>query len=375
MASVPIAARAGWIRRTLVAVAASALLATIALGWQRTADSPATARSFPAQITALSEPGGYFDTDNLISNERSYLQVLPLLGKAGLNGGAYIGVGPDTNYSYIAEVRPAVAFIVDIRRDNLLLHLLFKALFELSETRADYLALLLGRTAPAGPEGGRAAPIDKLVAYMERTRPAADTRAATRRRIEEALRRTGVALSAEDLATIARFHDRFVEDGVALRFQSAGRAPQWHYPTYRDLLLETDASGRQANYLASDESFQFVRSLHARNLIIPVVGDLAGPSAVTAIGRMLAARGERMSVFYTSNVEFYLYRDTTFGRFIANLKELPRTDRSLIVRSVFRYLAPARPGDGSVSQTQSVDDLLTGFERGRFRSYGDLVAR
>src|SRR3954463_6907619 len=80
--------------------------------------------SFAQTIASLSERGGYFDTDNLISNESSYLQVMPDLERRSIRGGAYIGVGPDQNFSYIAQTRPAIAFIVDIRRDNLLLHLL-----------------------------------------------------------------------------------------------------------------------------------------------------------------------------------------------------------------------------------------------------------
>ena len=83
--------------------------------------APAT---FAARIAQLSEPGGYFDTDNLISNERSYLHVAPALRNPSLRGGAYVGVGPDQNFSYIAQIRPSIAFIVDLRRDNLLLHLL-----------------------------------------------------------------------------------------------------------------------------------------------------------------------------------------------------------------------------------------------------------
>ena len=42
------------------------------------------ASPFAAQIASLSEPAGYFDTDNLISNERSYLQVLPDLRRRGV---------------------------------------------------------------------------------------------------------------------------------------------------------------------------------------------------------------------------------------------------------------------------------------------------
>ncbi len=132
------------------------------------AQAPATsATSFGGLIAGLSEPNGYFDTDNLISNEQSYLTVLPDIDRAGLRGGAYIGVGPDQNFSYIAAARPAVAFIIDVRRDNLLLHLLFKALFSLARTRVEYLALLCGRPAPANIEAWRSKRIDALTAYVD----------------------------------------------------------------------------------------------------------------------------------------------------------------------------------------------------------------
>src|SRR5439155_2674881 len=60
--------------------------------------------SFASRIAQLSEPGGYFDADNLISNEKSYLQEMSALGDARLAGGAYIGVGPYQNFSYIAQL-------------------------------------------------------------------------------------------------------------------------------------------------------------------------------------------------------------------------------------------------------------------------------
>jgi len=50
---------------------------------------------FASQIASLSEPAGYFDTDNLISNERSYLDVVPALKAAGVSGGAYLGISHD----------------------------------------------------------------------------------------------------------------------------------------------------------------------------------------------------------------------------------------------------------------------------------------
>ncbi|MEO7521233.1 MAG: hypothetical protein ABIW79_05400, partial [Gemmatimonas sp.] len=108
-----------------------------------------SATEFAALVARLSAPGGYFDTDNLISNESSYLHPLTILDAIGVRGGAFIGVGPDQSFSYMARVRPNIAFIVDIRRDNLLHHLLLKALFELSQNRAEYVARWLGKPLPA----------------------------------------------------------------------------------------------------------------------------------------------------------------------------------------------------------------------------------
>src|SRR5258708_36768204 len=149
--------------RARVALLLAAVLAAAPAGARR-AQRPSP---FAAQIASLSEPAGYFDTDNLISNERSYLQVLPDLTRRQVRGGAYIGVGPDQNFTYIAEVRPSIAFIVDVRRDNLLLHLLFKALFALSRTRVEYLAQLFGRPLPGDIERWRTASVDKLIAYID----------------------------------------------------------------------------------------------------------------------------------------------------------------------------------------------------------------
>jgi hypothetical protein len=363
--------------RALQVLAICATAALVVTSQDRAAAPTAPLTSpFAARIVALSESGGYFDTDNLISNERSYLQVLPELGKRTPQGGAYIGVGPDTNFSYIAAVRPAVAFIVDVRRDNLLLHLLFKALFTLSDSRAGYLANLLGRPVPPKPASWDAASIERIIAFVDSNPADAPGRAALKRRRDETIRKTGLPLSSEDLETIDRFHQRFIEEGLELRFQSTGRAPQYHYPTYRELLLETDAAGRQANYLASEAAFRAVQALHARDLIIPVVGDLGGPTALLAVGRLLASRGERLSAFYTSNVEFYLFGQGRHAKFLANLRQLPHVPDAVLIRSVFgRYSAGGRPGDGSTSHLERVDRLLRDADHGRVATYGQLVAR
>lgn len=324
------------------------------------------AASFAERVRDLSEPSGYFDTDNLISNEASYLHVVPQLIESGVTGGAYVGVGPDQNFSYIARVRPAVAYIVDIRRDNLLLHLLLKACFEAAPTRIEYASLLTGRAPPPAALRQRELALPEVLGWIDRA-PLAD-RVDVRRQVESRLKTSGVALSTEDLQTMARFHDEFIEGGLDLQFRSHGRAPNFYYPTLRGLLMATDRSGRRWSYLDTEESYAFIRGLHARHAIVPVVGDLSGPHAVRAIGRQLRADGLALSAIYVSNVEDYLFRRRRFGAFVENLDSLPRAAGALVIRSIFA-------GGPSASEIQRVEDLVAGVAAGRYSSYGDLVYR
>jgi len=109
---------------------------------------PISDSAFAALSARISGPGGYFNSDNLVSNEDGYLKVLGALKRLDVRGGAYVGVGPDQNFSYIAAIRPDIAFIVDIRRDNLLEQLLLKALIERAPTRVQFLAAASTRSSP-----------------------------------------------------------------------------------------------------------------------------------------------------------------------------------------------------------------------------------
>src|SRR5436853_413002 len=68
----------------------------------RVAPVPSTSpeSTFGRLHARLSEPGGFFQSENVVSNETSYLHVLDAMRRIGVRGGAYIGVGPDQNYSY-----------------------------------------------------------------------------------------------------------------------------------------------------------------------------------------------------------------------------------------------------------------------------------
>ena len=357
--------------------AAAALLlgAPLAAWGQRGTDSIA---DLGALVSRLSDAGGYFDTDNLISNERGYQQVLGIMDRLGVRGGAYIGVGPDQNYTYIARVRPSIAFVVDIRRDNMLEHLLFKALFARAANRAEYLALWTGRPVPAPGVRVAERPINGIVAWVDSTVATPASMAHARGVVREELLKGGIALSAQDLATIARFHDEFIRDGLSLQFTSAGRAPREYYPTLRQLILEHDASGMQRGYFASEDDFQFIKGMHRRNLIVPVTGDLSGAHALPAIGRYVGERGERVSVLYASNVEDYLIRDGRFGAYAAIVRALPRDTNAVIVRSYFGggYGIPeATPEYYATQLLQRMDRFAGDTSLARVRSYRELVAR
>ena len=341
---------------------------------ERDGDAPAPVpadTTWPALVAGLSEPGAYFDTDNLISNESSYLHVLGALDSAVVRGGAYLGVGPDQNFSYVAAIRPAVAFMVDIRRDNLLQHLWFRALFEAADSRLDYLCLMVARDC-GGPSEGMGG--ETLVAEVDRAAAAPDAD----RLMAGVLRRAegfGVPLGDADRETIRAIHRRFADLGLDLRFNTHGRAPRAYYPTLRGLVLERDRGGRHASYLADEERWRFVRSMQREGRVIPVVGDLAGPHAVRAIGQVVRGRGEQVTAYYVSNVEFYLFGDGTFPAFVENLASLPLADDAVLIRSVFRGppLPATVPGYASTQSLHEAAALLRAWEQGRIRTYADLV--
>lgn len=333
---------------------------------------------FAALSARLSDRGGHFDTDNLISNEQSLLHPLTSLDRRRVRGGVYIGVGPDQNFNYIARVAPRLAIIADVRRDNLLHHLLFKALFTAAGTRAEFLALWLGRPAPAPGARVLAWPVDSLVAWAARTPATAASADAALRTVRARVTTFGIPLDSQDLATIARFHRAFITDGISLRFTSAGRAPRSYYPTLGQLLAERDLDGRQGSYLASEAAFRIVQSLERRNLVIPVVGDLAGPKVLPAVAALLRERGDAVSVLYTSNVEDYLIRAGSFATFVRHVQALPRTPEAVIIRSWF-----GGPGSHPLNlpgyYTTQLIEPLEAFARdaavARVRRYGELVGR
>src|SRR5262245_13677113 len=108
---------------------------------------------FWRMVTDFSEPGGSFPYENFVSNEMRYQSVIPEVKRQIRPGDVYLGVAPEQNFSYIAAIQPKVAFIFDIRRQNLVELLMYKALFEISRDRAEFVSRLFSRkcSAAVGP--------------------------------------------------------------------------------------------------------------------------------------------------------------------------------------------------------------------------------
>ncbi len=334
--------------------------------------------TFAATVRRLSEPGGFFDSDNLISNETSYLHVVNRLRDLGVSGGAYIGVGPDQNYSYIAAIRPTIAFMIDIRRDNALQHLKYKALFARSRNRMEFLCRLMGRPLPPDIDRWDRQPIGTILAWLDSARVDPAAAARERRETLALVESYGVPLDARDRETILRFHGEFMREGLELRFSSFRRSNSGMYPSLRTLITERDLAGEMSSYLATEEAWRFVHDLHARNRIIPVVGNLAGDHAFPALASELRARRLRVSALYTSNAEMYIWRDGLFPKFANTVATLPFDERSVIIRSYFDRSGTRHPlavsGHFSVQLLQRAGDFVRRWRAGDIRTYWDVVS-
>jgi len=361
----------------LVAICLVSILFPYSLGASGAAQSGVKQVPFAQLIKQLSEPGGFFFSDNLVSNEASYLHVVPKLEELGIRGGVYLGVGPEQNFTYIARTRPARAFILDIRRDNMVQHLMFKALFIRGRTRAEYLSLLFSKPLNKNHKRLKDATIGELVSYFDHTPTDEALFKRNLEKIKKMIRDDfGVTLTEDDLKSLDSMYRSFSFINLNLRYETSyGRSMQPYLPTLRTLLLERNLDGKQQNYLAAEEDYQFVRRLHEQDLIVPVTGDFAGPHALKAIGDYIRSLGERVSVFYTSNVEYYLMRNGVFPQFVESVRRLPIDDRSVFIRSFFGfgYNHPeAVPGYFGSTHLQKMSNFLKLYDQGRYRSYYDL---
>jgi len=339
---------------------------------RETLPSRLTDQELWGMITGFSESGGYFPSDNFLSNESGYQHVIPALLKTLKPGGVYIGVGPEQNFTYIVALRPKIAFIIDIRRQNMVEHLFYKALMETSADRAEFLSRLFAR--PAVDSTANSTPETLFRAYkLARPIPALfETN--VRRVVEHLEQRKGFKLSDRDEAGIRRVAQAFFTSGPDLSYTFIGGYGNFkRMPSYSDLMTESDGVSRNWNFLATEDQFQIIQRMQKSNLIVPLVGDFAGPKAIRFVAEYVREHGSIVRAFYTSNVEQYLFQDDkNWKRFYENVLLLPTDSTSTFIRYVLNGGGYDRH---PASVTSRMDPTMSAYRFGRIQGYYDVVSQ
>jgi hypothetical protein len=335
-------------------------------------------------IGDFSEPGGTFESDNWISNETGVQGVIPRLNQLTKREGVYLGVGPEQNFTLITALRPKIAFIIDIRRQNMVEHMIYKALFEMSANRADFLSRLFSRPRPAGLTE-KSTVVELFRAYNSVSADEAAFKNTIKSIKELLIDKHRFGLTTEDLKNMELVFTVFRQFGPVVNYSSGGRlvAPP-DLPNYADLMTASDPQGQQRSYLATEDNYRFVRDLQRRNLIVPVTGDFGGTKAIRAVGQYLKDHGAIVTAFYVSNVESYLFRvesgrlgaDANGGsnKFYDNVAALPLDSSSTFIRSWNGVFGPLPPGGMPYTVLSSMQETLAAVRDGRIASFRDVIS-
>jgi len=330
------------------------------------AQADLTDRQFWSLSRDSSEMDGVFRSDNLLSNETSFQYVIPDLLKTAKQGRVYLGVGPEQNFTYIAALKPAMAIIIDIRHGNLDVHLMYKALFELSNDRSEFVSRLFSRKRLSGLTAkSTAREIFSAYGTAEGSKEIYEDNV---KAIEDVLmKQHGFPLTSGDLDGIRWALGNYYQFGPSINYNSSlsanvppaivgatgGNRGGNNGTTYADLMLADDGSGHNWSFLASEENFAFVKDLEARNLVVPVVGDFGGDKAIRAVARYLKSVDAMVSAFYLSNVEQFLVQDGKWDTFCSSVATLPLDEASSFIRS-----GRGRGGFGGGVQSSSTSNML-----------------
>ena len=283
----------------------------------------------------LSEPNGYFRSDNLLSNELFYPEILPQLVRQA-KPAACIGVGPEQNFNYIVALRPKMVFITDVRRGNLHTQLMYKALFEMSSDRADFFGRLFTKKRPDGSD--RFLTADEIVGrYWDSTAVTEAERLQAEPPGDRGSPDEGVAplpLPKEDLDGIEYVYYNFYWFGPSITYNSStsGNSGRGNMATYADL-MPARHRGRGKELPRLGGVVPLPQGSPVAEPARPVVGNFGGSKALRAVGQYVRDRGATISAFYLSNVEQYLTQDGIWGQFCANVATMPLDEGSTFIRS------------------------------------------
>ena len=375
------------LRLVLLSMAAALVLSSFALRAADTIPNQIADDAFWKMIDSVSEEGGAFQSENFLSNETGFQAVIPPLLQTTKPGGVYMGVGPEQNFTYIAAIRPKIAFVIDIRRQNMLEHMIYKAVFEMSADRADFIARLFSLKRPAGLT--EKSTVDELFTAFDAAEPLDN--AAFQKNLQDIkdllLTRHKFGLSTEDEDHIAHVYSVFREFGPQLDYNSGsfrggfrGRG-RGGMPNYTELMTATDARGEKRSYLATEDNYRFLREMETKNMIVPLTGDFGGSKAIRSVGKYLKDHAATVTAFYLSNVEQYLFQGNGnqnggWTNFYENVAALPLDTTSTFIRSAGGGGRGGFAGGGmrAPNLLASMQETVEAVKAGRIRSYSDVLA-
>ena len=231
-----------------------------------------------------------------------------------------------------------MVFITDIRRGNLWTQLMYKALFELSADRADFVGRLFTKKRPAGltTQSTSKEIMDKY--WDVATSDEATFKKNGQDIIDLLTKKHHIPLPEEDQKGILDdVYYYFYWYGPSINYNSSsgngGRGGGGSMAMYYDLMVATDLAGLSRNYLASEDTFHVLKDLEEKNLLVPVVGDFGGPKALRSVGKYVRDHGALVMAMYLSNVEQYLTQDGKWPAFCGNVASMPLDEHSTFIRS------------------------------------------
>lgn len=310
---------------------------------------------------------------NLVSNELGFQNVIPYFQQNIEVHGIYIGVGPDQNFTYISSTRPAFAFIIDIRKENQLLHYLFKACFELASSSQEYLSLLFSK-----PLVNRLSSLRDIVYNFSKIEGDRNIFDKNWILLSQIIQKYREGVSKIEMEKIHSIYNNYFEYHLMLRTRDDAESWQgWPYPTYKDYLLTTDPFGHCWNFLNDESSFLWLKNMQIKNRIVPIIGDLTGKKALKAIADFAVQRGKKISTVYVSNSEKYIFNNHLFNQYMINITHLPIAERSLLIRAVANrpeQLHPEfREGQIVSSVAQRIKSFIQLYKNSQYNTYWDVA--
>jgi hypothetical protein len=249
----------------------------------------------------------------------------------------------------------------------------------LSSDRLDFLSRLFSRPRPADIEKDASAVV--LFDGFRDVEPDQDLYQQNLQAIKHCLiDEHGFHLTTDDESTVAYILRAFYFGGPNLTYSGPRPPTRTILPTYEELMIDSDNNGKTRSFVATEENFRTVQELEKENLIVPLVADFAGPTAIRSVGQYLKERNGTVTAFYVSNVEQYLFMNESWKKFYDNVATLPLDSKSVFIRPLINvgtgtYTASPlfRSGFHWDTLLFPIRDLIEAFNADMIHTYYDVI--